>query len=53
MPTLDAVGFQPAASVVSGDFDLQIFFSQMRDVNEGFKQLAGVEPLWQTIEKGC
>ena len=45
MPTLDAVGFQPAASVVSGDFDLQIFFSQMRDVNEGFQATGGSRTL--------
>lgn len=44
MPTFDAVGGTPTASVVSGIFDPQIFNSQTGDVKESFRATGGFEP---------
>lgn len=45
MPTLDAVGGKPTASVVSGVFSPSIFTSQTRDVNAGFRATGGSRTL--------
>ena len=41
-PTLDAVGWTPTASVVSGDFNPRFFTSQTGDVNKGFRATGGI-----------
>ena len=45
MPTFDAVGGTPTASVVSGVFDPRIFSSQTGDINEGFQATGEIRPL--------